>query len=191
MFLPHFPLAHAWSQRRPNTLHKMADLIVSASSDSYESSRPSASSETGTKQECSSSGACVSLLTRLRSPKPSELARKRKIERNPPPKGKRKLHGRRMVGPKSVSPSQHAREHPREFLTVSNKQLFCRACCEELSLISRVSNNHIKSAKHKAGKERFGTKEKSELDIAEALKVSDEVTHLVGETFPQEQRITG
>ena len=48
----------------------------------------------------------MSLLRRLHSPKPSELARKRKVDHNPPPKGKRKSLGRGTVGPKSVSPSQ-------------------------------------------------------------------------------------
>ena len=48
-------------------------------------------------------------------------------------------------------------------------------------------NNYIKSAKHDAGKKRLGAK-KNEFDIAEALKSSDQVTHLVGETLTQEQR---
>ena len=131
----------------------------------------------------------MTLLNRLRSPKPSELSRKRKIDDdNPPPKRKRESHGRGTVSPKSVSPSQRVREHSGECLTVSNKQLFCTACREELSLISSVINNHIKSAKHDAGKKRLGAK-KNEFDIAEALKSSDQVTHLVGETLTQEQRI--
>ena len=87
-----------------------------------------------------------------------------------------------------MSPSQLVREHSGECFTVSNKQLFCTACREELSLISSVINNPIKSAKHDAGKKRLGAK-KNEFDIAEALKSSDQVTHLVGETLTQEQRI--
>ena len=50
-------------------------------------------------------------------------------------------------------------------------------------------NNHNKSAKHKAGKKRLESKEKREADIARALKVSDETSHPVGETLPQDQRI--
>ena len=88
-----------------------------------------------------------------------------------------------------MSPSQRVKEHPGECLTVSNKQLFCRACREELSLISSVIHNHIKSAKHLAGKKRLSTTEKTEHDIAEALKASDQETHPVGETLPQDQRI--
>ena len=70
----------------------------------------------GTERESTSSGPCVSLLRRLHSPKPSELARKRKVDYNPPPKGNRKNLGRGTVGPKSVSPSQCVHEHPGECL---------------------------------------------------------------------------
>ena len=42
----------------------------------------------------------VSLLHRLRAPKPSEFSRKRVIDHNPPPKGKRRA---RASDPKSVS----------------------------------------------------------------------------------------
>ena len=91
------------------------------------------------------------------------------------------------IDPKSVTPSQWVSEHPGEYLTVSNKHLFCRACREELSLISSVVHNHVKSAKHRAGKKRLGIKEKCEQDIAKDLKASDEVTHPVGETLPQDQ----
>jgi len=138
------------------------------------------SSETGTEAtEHESTSSCVSLLDRLRSPKPQE-------------KGERRSHGRATIGPKSVTPSQRVSEHPGECLTVSNKQLVCRACREELSLIGSVVHNHVKSAKHQARKKRLSTKEKCEQDIAKALKVlkaSDEVTHPVGETLPQDQRI--
>ena len=77
-------------------------------------------------------------------------------------------------------------EHPDEFLTTSNKQLFCRACREELSLVSSVVSNHLKSAKHQAGKQRLA---RSECDIAEALAASDIDSHPVGETLPQDQRV--
>ena len=90
----------------------------------------------------------VSLLDRLKAPTPSDLARKRKIACNPPPKGKKRSCGRGANNPKSVTPIQRVKEHPDECLTVSNKQLFCRACREELSLISSVVHNHVKSAKH-------------------------------------------
>ena len=50
-------------------------------------------------------------------------------------------------------------------------------------------HNHVKSAKHQDGKKRLGTKEKCEQDITKALKASDKVTHPVGETLPQDQRL--
>ena len=78
----------------------------------------------------------VSLLDRLKAPTPSDLTRKRKIACNPPPKGKKRSCGRGENNPKSVTPIQRVKENPDECLTVSNKQLFCRACREELSLIS-------------------------------------------------------
>ena len=49
--------------------------------------------------------------------------------------------------------------------------------------------NHIKSAKHAAGKERLVSKEKTEHDITEALKVSDQHDHTVGETLPEDQLV--
>ena len=77
-----------------------------------ESSRLSASSDTGTERECSSSSTSASLLSRLKAPNPSESARKRKVDsNNPPPNG-----GRGTVGPKSVSPSQRVQEHPDQYL---------------------------------------------------------------------------
>ena len=131
----------------------------------------------------------TSLLQRLRRPKSSELARKRTVHRNHPPLGKRRCRGRGANEPKSVTPSQRVTEHPDECLTTSNKQLFCRTGREELLFVSSVVNNHLKSAKHQAGKQRLAAKEKSECDIAEALAASDKESHPVGETLPQNQRV--
>ena len=129
-----------------------------------------------------------SLLQRLKSPKPSELSRKRTVHCNPP-KGKKRSQGRSANDPKSVTPLQRVKEHDGECLCVSNKRLFCKACREELSLVSSSVNNHIKSAKHQAGKKRLELKEKREMDIAEALKVADETSCPVGQSLPQDQRI--
>ena len=97
----------------------------------------------------------VSLLDRLKVLTSSDLAHKRKIACNPPPKGKKRSCGCGANNPKSVTPIHHVKEHHDECLTVSNKQLFCRACWEESSLISSVVCNHVKSAKHLAGKKRL------------------------------------
>ena len=162
-------------------------LEASSSRSSGDHSLPSAS-KSGVHSE--DRNATVSLLDRLHCPKPSELACKRKIDPNPPPKGKRKSYGGRGTsGPKSVTPSQRIIQHPGECLTVSNKKLFCRACREELFLISCVINNHVKSVKHQNGKKRLDAKEKSEQGIADALKASDQVIHPVGESLPQDQRV--
>ncbi len=127
--------------------------------DGCDSSRSSSyPSSSGTETELTSP--CVSLLQRLRSHMTSELARKRKIDRNPRPKGKIKARGQGANGPKSVSPSQHVSENPGECLTVSSKRLFCTACREELSLVSCVVRNDVKSVKHQAGKKRLDAKEK-------------------------------
>ena len=110
----------------------------------------------------------MSLLDRLKAPIPSDLTRKRKIACNPPPKGKKRSCGHCANNPKYVTPIQRVKEHPGEYLTVSNKQLFCRACQEELSLINSVVHNHVKSVKHQAGKKRLAAKEVHDIDIAEA-----------------------
>ena len=132
----------------------------------------------------------VSLLDRLKAPKASEFARNRKVDRNPPPKGKRRTRGAIVASdPKSVSAAQRVREFSDEGLTVSNGKLFCIACREELSLKKNVIANHVLSAKHKTGKAKLGSKEAKERDIALALKQADEQCHPVGETLPIEQRV--
>ena len=131
----------------------------------------------------------TSLLARLRAPRPSDLARKRAVHRNPPLTGKRRSRGRGANEPKSVTPRQRVSEHPSECLSVSNKRLFCRACREESSLVSSVIANHLKSTKHQTGKERVAKKERSESDIAEALVTSDKECHPVREKLPPKQRV--
>ena len=129
----------------------------------------------------------MSLLDYLKAPTPSDLAHKQKMACSPSPKGKKRSCGRGANNPKSVTPIQHVKEHHDECLTVSNKQLFCRSCREELSLISRVVSNHVKSAKRLAGKKRLAAKEVHDIEIAEVLKASDEVAHRVSEILSQDQ----
>ena len=81
------------------------------------------------------------------------------------------------------------REYPGESLSVSNKQLFCNACREELGLKSSVVNNHIKSTKHTLSKERLPKKEATERDIATAFQTSSQELHPRGGTLPEEQHI--
>ena len=75
----------------------------------------------------------VSLLSRLKSPQASELARKRRVACNPP-KGKRRCRGSTVAEHKNVNPHQRVKQFPNEPLCVSNKKLFCSACREELSM---------------------------------------------------------
>ena len=74
----------------------------------------------------------VSILDRLKCPRPSHLARKRKIAANSPPPGKRTCrgHGGTASNPKNINPAQRVKEKPNEALTVSggiiiNLQVWC------------------------------------------------------------------
>ena len=93
-----------------------------------------------------------SILDRLRSPTPSDLARKRKIRQNLPPKGVKRGKGRGFADPKGVVPADRVRNYPEESFTVSNNRLFCSACREEVATKQSVIELHIKSQKHSRGK---------------------------------------
>ena len=71
-------------------------------------------STTDIDSTASSSSAALSgvnsLLSRLHRPTSSELSRKRKVNRNPPPKGKKCSRGASASDPKSVTPSQRVSE---------------------------------------------------------------------------------
>ena len=85
-----------------------------------------------------SSAHSLSILDVLMPPTRSELTRKRKVDSNPPPKGKRRARGEGSTEPKTVSPRQRIDEFP-ERLTVTGKggsRLFCNACSEELNIIN-------------------------------------------------------
>ena len=49
--------------------------------------------------------------------------------------------------------------------------------------------NHIKSRKHKDGKQALTTKQAREIDLARALERHDAQTHRKGETLPEEQKV--
>ena len=133
----------------------------------------------------------VSLLSRLKSPTPSDLSRKRKTATNPPLRGKRRSRGSTSAEPKSIQPHQRVQQFPSEPLRVKteNKRLFCEACREELSLKHSVLCNHMKSTKHIEGKKRLESKVAREKSIAEALKKHNEESHLRGETLPDSQQV--
>ena len=69
----------------------------------------------------------VSLLSRLKSPTPADLARKRKVRTNPPT-GSKKGKGASAADPKNVSAAERVKSYPGECLVVNyNKNLFCHA----------------------------------------------------------------
>lgn len=142
----------------------------------------------------SSTSTSLSLLERLRAPRPSDLGRKRSIHVNKPPIGKKRslCGGAGAAGkhdPKSMSPSQRVNKFPGENLTVSAGKLFCRACRECLALKRSVVANHIKCTKHTNSKRRLLEKEARERDLAQSLRAHDAQTHRKGETLPDEQNV--
>ena len=134
----------------------------------------------------------VSLLDRLKAPKASDLARKRRVQSNPPVGMKRSKKGKNSAfnNPKSITPYDRVKEHPGEPLTVTTGILFCSACREQLSLKSQVIKlHHIKYVKHQKGKERLKTNEKQQMDISKALQAYSLKHHPVGENLPESTRI--
>ena len=146
-----------------------------------------------TSTTSSERSSCSSLLARLRSPTVSDMCRKRKIDaNNPPPSGKKRSSGQALTAryvPKTISPAQRAREFPEEQLVESGGKLFCRACRETLCVKRSVVLNHVKSTKHKVGKNKLKTKEAREADLAVALEKHDDKTHRKGETLPEAQKV--
>jgi hypothetical protein len=82
------------------------------------------------------------------------MARKRQVDCNPPPCGKRKSRALRTHDPKTVAANQRVLQFPNEHLCVSNNKLFCSACREELSIKSSVVQNHVRSLKHTTSKKK-------------------------------------
>ena len=112
-------------------MRKIASTKMAASS-STEPERESSGEICATSDLTGGSGeseSCPSLLDTLRSPRPSDLARKRKIHFNPPA-GKKRSQAGNSAGkhnPKTVTPSQRALKFPGEQLTASGGKLFCKA----------------------------------------------------------------
>ena len=136
-----------------------------------------------------SSTTAKSLMDSLRTPTASELSRKRKIDCNKPPKGKKRSRGTCSSDPKFITPEQRVKQHPKECFSVSNKKLFCLACREELSVKSSMVIGHIKSVKHLTGKSRLESQKKKDLEIVEALRSNDAMHNPKGETLPDNQRV--
>ena len=102
----------------------------------------------------------ASLLDRLRSPTPTDIARSRKIRSNQPPgppRGKRTCRGALASDPKgSYSEATGERVPDRAVYCLSRSgQLFRSACREQLSLKRSILKNHVESLKHRNSKDRL------------------------------------
>ena len=175
-------------KRKSMEFSKLPRVSSSAATTSSVSLECSSDSEL-TEIESEETIVVSSLLDRLKLPAPAVIARPRKIKTNDPPRGKRRYKGSSSFDPKGVTPSQRVREFDREALTVSQGNLFCSACREQLSLKRSVIKNHIQSAKHEGSKKRLERKEARERDIADSLIKYNEEFHPRGETLPQQQQV--
>ena len=166
---------------------------ASGSGRGSEGSVASSTSATATSSE-SERTSCSSLLDRLRSPTVSNMCRKRRIDANPPPPSdKKRSSGQSLRAgyvPKSISPSQRAREFPEEQLVDSGGKLFCRACRETLCVKKSVVLNHVKLSKHKEGKKKLKTKQAREADLALALDKHDHETNRRGRRYLKLRKFT-
>ena len=152
------------------------------------SSGPAAVDSSDSERDDSQEPSVVSLLSKLRLPRPSDFARKRKIAVNAPC-GKRRSRGTSDTDVKTIRPEKRVRDYPNEPLTVSNGKLFCRGCREELCLKSSSLKSHLSSRKHLDGKKKLDKKEAREQDIAQALKKYNSECHPRGETLPESQQV--
>ena len=129
----------------------MCDRELDGSSSSLSSAELTLSSNAELGDvESASEPRVVSMLSYLKPPQASTLARKRKIAANPP-KGMKRSKGVATNDPKSVCPSDRVKAYPNEPLTVSNKKLFCLSCREELPL---KKNRSISTARKDGSKRR-------------------------------------
>ncbi len=167
------------------------DLSITVESGLSHLSDSSESTESGSDHEFD----CVekapepvlSLLDRLKYPKPSELARKRKTN---PPKGKRKSSGSSALKCKlKVRPARRVIEFPNEQLTVSLGKLFCLACRETLAVKKSSVLSHVKSSKHQASKEKLKSKKAREESIVLSLKKYDSSGRHESDTLPDAHRV--
>ena len=168
--------------------------VVAEDASASESDEDHSSLEMGTSEGVVSDASTVStsvssLLHKLRPPAPAVLARKRRLERNAPPKGTKRGKGKEKEDPETISASERVKAYPNEELTVSNSKLFCRACRDELATKKSSLESHIRSQKHVNRKKKLALKNKEEADIVQALKAFDSEVHPVGNGLPFSTRV--
>lgn len=175
--------------RRPKQRHVGHVKMAESESDIPASSSSSSSTTASYESSGTVSASPPSILSVLRAPKLSDLARKRRVASNPPHDGKRHKSPSCASDPKSVTPAMRVKNYPGECLVVSGGKLFCNSCREDLSVKSSVVKLHLQSAKHKDGKARLLQKTQHEHDIIEAIQQYDADNHPKGETLSMEERV--
>ena len=98
-------------------------------------------------------------------------------------------HRASLSEPKGVSPAQRIKESLNEALAISNRLLFCSACCKELSPKSSSIKSHVQSAKYQWKKKWLESTEAQERDIAQALLNYNEEVHARGESLSAVYRV--
>ena len=157
------------------------------------STSPNSTGSTTTDSE-TSEGAQLPLLQQLRSAKPSELARKRKVKTNALPVGDRRSQCRSSARslsytPQSVTPRQRESKFPDECLDVSGGKLFCTACRKEICLKCQVIRLHIQSKKHAVGKEHLQAKKSKDIDIVKCFQQYSRRENVVGVTLSEDCQV--
>ena len=156
--MPHF-LPHAWSDKMSDRAQRefsdesascfeLCDQTISFSESNTSTTVTTITATAEASESCS-------LLSVLRAPKPSDLA---KVTSNPPT-GKKRCKGRVASEPSSVEVRDRITQFPDEPFSTSGNKLFCKACREPLSVKKNIIVAHIKSAKHFAGLRRLDSKQ--------------------------------
>lgn len=137
----------------------------------------------------SDSPSVTSLRDRLRSPTPADLARKRQLKQNPPPKGVKRGKGKEKGDPKNISANERVKTYPDEPFTLRNSNFFCCACKEVQALKKNSLEYHMKSQKHINGRKKLAVKSEEDLSILESLHAYDRRVHPVGDGLPDSTRL--
>ena len=108
-----------------------------------------------------------------------QLARKRRLEQNPPLKGVKRGENKEK-GILRISQPVNC---------VSNSKFLCRTCREELATKKSSIESHSQSQKHMNGKKKLALKNREESNILKALKAYESQVHSVGDGLPYSTRV--
>ena len=129
-----------------------------------------------------------SIIDALKSPRASELSRKRKVASNLPHSGTRHEPPKTASNLKSVSAYLRLQEFKGEEFKKLAVKLFCTVCKEEFGLRKTVIQQHISLSKHCCEKIKLKGKLAKEKDITKILIQYDEEMIPKGENVSMEQR---